>query len=550
MSFQIGFYTEKWQAPHHSLVQLLLKKYPNADHYQDEHCFLLNHSHGSWQSNDWHQTPESILLCFGHPLLSQNRSQDLKQLNQAQLNVQALEDAQGSYLLTHYNTRSKQLTLCADPLAIRPFYTTEFAGGTLFANRMKPLVEYAPLTKRNVDAQLEYALLGYTLGEHTPYQRLRASLPGEVLTLTGQSQRFSRHHSWHHLASKPGENLDAGIEQLDSAFKQAVARYCADDHHFVSTLSGGLDSRLIASELRRQGKQIQSLNFSRSLTQDLWCAQQFADSQGISLEVIAVDDTQAKTCEQRLGQHWNSENFANYHDVERPQLVWSGNGGSVCVGQIYTSAPLLDAIKTGDTEQVIDAYIAQQQAIVPAALIDDGSNQQLRFKERLMAALAKYSTLPMSKAWQLFLWENDQHQHVAIPFEEMDQFQLDFYLPFYSKGVLDAMMSMPMEAATRHGIYMEWTQRHYPQMLTTPWQTYPEHLPCPLPKPANLQHQWQLALPKGTRRALQHQGWQSCLNGKPPLKRAAIAARLLADQLGIRDASAHLKFVAQYQRWR
>ncbi|BDY04633.1 asparagine synthase-related protein [Ferrimonas sp. YFM] len=546
MSLIMGFYTPQWQAQHHDIAHTLGERYPFARCIKDDRCVLLCESEDNWGSGDWHQRGEVVMCCFGHPLLSGDRHRDLIRLTHEEFDPLRLHDAQGSYLLVHYNRLKQKLTLCADPLSIRPFYTMELGGFILFSNRMKPLVEMAGVVDRNRAAQLEFALLGYTLGSHTPYAGIRASRPGEVLSIDNGGLQRRRHHCWHY-----GFPLDKeqGVLALDWAFKQAVGRYCGGDSGFVSTLSGGMDSRVIATELLRRRANLHCLNFSRHQSQDLWCAQTFAQHHDLPLTVVEVEDTQAFSCEQRLGQHWTPQAFDHYHDVERPRLVWSGNGGSVCVGQIYTSKPLLKAVAEGDPEAVIDAYIEQQQAYVPQALVSDGNNEQLRFKERLMTALGEYGHLPMGKAWQLFLWENDQHQHVAVPFEEMDQFNLDFYLPFYAKGVLEAMFAMPMEAAARHGVYMSWVNRCYPQMLTTPWQTYPGHIPCPLELPESLQHQWQFRLPRGTRHHLQRKGWKAVLRGQGTLNKGAIAARCLADLLGIRDTSAHLKFVAQYERW-
>ncbi|MFP5303428.1 hypothetical protein R2R70_19830, partial [Cobetia sp. SIMBA_158] len=87
----------------------------------------------------------------------------------------------------------------------------------------------------------------------------------------------------------------------------------------------------------RQNVNITALNFSQHQTQDLYCATAFAKSQKIELDVIRVNGTQAKTIEDRLGEHWLNGKHPDHPKVTRPRLAWSGNGGSVGLGVIYYS---------------------------------------------------------------------------------------------------------------------------------------------------------------------------------------------------------------------
>ena len=41
-----------------------------------------------------------------------------------------------------------------------------------------------------------------------------------------------------------------------------------------------------------------------------------------------------------------------------------------------------------------------------------------------------------------------------------------------------------------HRFYMRWFEQFPPVTQTIPWQTYPGHVPCPLPIPASLSYQW------------------------------------------------------------
>jgi asparagine synthase (glutamine-hydrolysing) len=54
----------------------------------------------------------------------------------------------------------------------------------------------------------------------------------------------------------------------------------------------------------------------------------------------------------------------------------------------------------------------------------------------------------------------------------------------------------PIELRLMHRFYTKWMYCFDPSVTSTPWQTYPGHVPCPLPKDQSLSYQW---TPEGTK---------------------------------------------------
>ncbi|MEL7309765.1 MAG: asparagine synthase-related protein [Pseudomonadota bacterium] len=121
------------------------------------------------------------------------------------------------------------------------------------------------------------------------------------------------------LAKQNREVTDA-IEGVTQAFRSVVTKAMHTDKKVLSTLSGGLDSRLINCELLRQGVELKSFNFSQSDSQDLYCAKQYASQNALKLEVVQVRDTQKLSVEQRLGKYWRKAHHNEYKTVSRPQI--------------------------------------------------------------------------------------------------------------------------------------------------------------------------------------------------------------------------------------
>lgn len=548
MSIVAGIFTPKW-TPELIHIQAQIDRHISrnpTDHrhrFTDNHLFFCQVDYQCYGGAAWGEDEASFISVIGHTLLSASITHDLNTLLTAEDWGATLGQAQGTFCAFQYQKGQNQLQVYCDTLSLRPYYVMSYKGAVIFSSCLRIFPQLGIPLDNNFEAITELATLGYTLGDKTQYQQVCVARPGEMMTISLDGMKRHRYFRW---ADPPicECSLGEGIERLDRGFKQAVGLYLGADRHAVSTLSGGLDSRLIATELKQQGAELECLNFSRDASLDAQLSQQYAGYHQIPFHSIQVTDTQALTIEQRLGIHWKAEDFPYYADVERPRLFWSGNGGSVCVGQIYTNDAIVAACEQGSPELVVDCYLKQQMAYIPHRLVKQGADLQQKLKENLLEALAEYAHLPLLKAFQLFLWENDQHQHITLPFEEVDRYRLDFCLPFYSKAVLEAMFSMKTEWALKHGIYMKWLESYYPQALVTPWQTYPGHIPCPLPTNGQLSNQWQFRTPLSTKFTLIKEGLNTLFGSNRAIyNRYYLGAQCALTALGLYDCTPSLRLV-------
>ncbi|KPA53234.1 galactosyl transferase [Photobacterium leiognathi subsp. mandapamensis] len=462
--------------------------------YFDNHLYLCRVAIDCYREANWAENHLRFTMVLGHTLMSPSLTQDVNSLLQHNMQdyPKLLADAQGTYCVLNYDKRQHTLSIFADSLAIRPLYYMQYKGAVIFSSCLRLFDKLSVKLTTNLVGVTEYAVVGYTLGNKTHYNEVRSLLPGERLIMTTKELQQQRYFRW---ADMPFDCLrdSDGISQFDRAFKQAVNLCLGDDFHAISTLSGGLDSRVIVTELLKRGVQLECLNFSYQRSQDEVYAEAFAKYHDFPLHIVNVRDTQEQSIEQRLGCYWRATQYNFYQQVEHPRLVWSGNGGSVCVGMVFCDDEILAACATGEPLAVAKAYLQHQHAFIPKRMVKDGAMLQAQLEQNIVACLEQYSHLPLEKAFQLFLWENDQHQHIAPALEDMDKFRLDFHLPFYSKSVLSVIFALPTASAVKHQFYMKWLNHAYPEALLTPWQTYPGHLTCPL-KDHRLSalSQWQL----------------------------------------------------------
>lgn len=548
-----GIYCASGLTQHHDFI---INKFKNEDtkvnggtinEVHEQALYLASLDYETFGPHAFLQTDSHIATLVGHPLLSANRNNDLNTLNSHYTNAM-LTECEGVFCMARYNKVTNVLNLVTDSLGVRPFYYMYYEGAFIFSTQYSLLKNLGlPLTC-NHEGMMEYATLGYYLFEHTHYNEISCIRPGTRLEASSNGVTKTQYFDWCSL-TKNNDNYEKTLHSLKQDLSNNVNKYIDNDNHVLTTLSGGLDSRLIACLLKRQNVNITALNFSQHQTQDLYCATAFAKSQKIELDVIRVNDTQAKTIENRLGEHWLNGKHPDHPKVTRPRLAWSGNGGSVGLGVIYYSDEVYEAALTQEPERLADAYLSQQFAYIPKSIIHNADKMQARLKANIVTSLKEFGDIPLEKAYYLFLLLNDQHHHLAIPFDKVDEYQMDFCLPFYSWKVLRHVLSQPTSQVRKHRFYHDFLRYAFPEALDSPWQAYPGHVPCLLPKEGI--DQWQIKRPKQFKPTKVYQIFSQLMTSqhKQLVNLASFSAVALLHASGIRSYNDKLKVIENMLKW-
>jgi hypothetical protein len=266
------------------------------------------------------------------------------------------------------------------------------------------------------------------------------------------------------------------------------------DRTTISFLSGGLDSRAIVAMLRNEGRRVCAVNFAPPESQDRLFAADAARALGADYHQIDVPLSAA-------GDFYRSEQLKEWirspamvaAAPERPQCVWSGDGGSVGMGNVYMDDEAVGALERGDLAGGVRAFLRFNR--LPGAA---NSALAREFRERsrnwhvegVTEEIAALERKLDGRSLHLFLLLNDQRRHMARHFEAIDVNRLELLMPFFDGDFLEAIVRSPATPFMRHVLYHRWLESLSPAAVSVPWQTYPGHEPCPLPFDEGLRYQW------------------------------------------------------------
>jgi len=428
-----------------------------------------------------------------------NRLHDLTTIHEHVLknNWDVLRAADGTFSMVHYQPATDTLALVTDKLGVRPLYYWLDDDLIIFASALRVL-EACPLVPKKMDlrAVTEMVGLDVPLADRTPYAGIALLKPAEVLQVTSAKVQRHCYWRWDEIEVVP-EPEQARLAAVYENFRSAVGRRIGNDEATTAYLSGGLDSRCVVAALSQSGVRIRTVNFARPGTQDYHCGNQFAERLGSTHQSLPKEQgdrapdyslLMAKAIE---GFNEKSDQ-ASQPAVERPRLVWSGEGGSCLLGHIHQSESIIELMRAGNVDAAIEAYLQMEQIYVPPKLFRAHvlDNPRDVIKQGIREELDQQHASDPGRNFYLYLAHNDQRRKLMSHFENIDLHRLEFQLPFFDAQFVSSIMATELDWCVRHKFYLKWLSQFPPTVSEVPWQAYPGHEPCPLPAPPDLGYQW------------------------------------------------------------
>ena len=453
--------------------------------------FYMTHwDSGAFGEAAWREAPDgSVSTLVGDPLLTEHntrlsRSQQLDQLAPLgqQLEVAQLARCRGTFAYLHFDAPSHRLQLATDALGLRPVYYVLQDDWLFFASALRVL-EAARDVQKTLSplGMAELSAFTYPLAERTPYAGIKRLREGELLGASRAGVSLESTIDW----LNPGKSADtpqAAAAQIYATFDEAVCARAGNDQTVYSFLSGGMDSRAIVANLLSSGREVVAMNFSGEASQDLHYAQQFADVAGPGCHLHCLPGGHFPNFSLLALAAKTSLEQAGPTGVERPRLLWSGDGGSVGLGHVYMDETLLALAEQGDMLAAVKHFLASNRIGLSTGVLSGAARQRLpqQLLDSVLHEVNRYPLADRGRRFYLFLLFNDQRRHLHQHFESIDQHGLELLTPFFDTRFLQAVAATPVRWGVLHRLYGDFFAQLPSFVRQTPWQTYPGHEACPV----------------------------------------------------------------------
>lgn len=401
-----------------------------------------------------------------------------------------LPSSRGDFCGFRYDKVSGNVSIFSDKFGIRPIYYINDNGHFCFSVNFKSLSKavFNDNPPINNIGMLEEIACGVSLSNRTVVNGINRIGAAEIISGSVTDKCASSNY-WHWSANNSSsDSYETSVENAFTAFQEAVAIRKTDaEQKPLAFLSGGLDSRVIGSMLKKLYHNITTLNFGVEQSQDTAFAEQFSKAIG----------------SEHLQQKMSKFRFPNFsvlastflkqqglYDGKKPNAIWSGDGGSVGAGFVYLNEKIVESYsKSNDIKGAITELISVNNWKIPENYFN-GEHLSRQVFNNIQQEINQYEDDKEGWCFYRFLLLNDQQRHMDKHFETWSEHHLELHLPFFDAKFLHSISFIPFANGLGHKFYMDWVA-HFPDYtLSTPWQTYPGHIECPIRPKGNLSYQW------------------------------------------------------------
>jgi asparagine synthase (glutamine-hydrolysing) len=193
------------------------------------------------------------LIALGHTFKTTSDTEVLIHMYQ-QYGKDCLHKLNGQFVFAIWDVNKQELFIARDRVGIRPFFYTQTSNSFIFASEIKAILEH-PDVKSELDLKSLNQVFTFwtTLTPNTAFKNIYELSPGHFMVLNKKG--ITTQCWWKLNFSLPGQyvtnKLDEAIEGFDALFSDATKIRLRADVPVAAYLSGGLDSAITTSYIKK-----------------------------------------------------------------------------------------------------------------------------------------------------------------------------------------------------------------------------------------------------------------------------------------------------------
>lgn len=333
-------------------------------------------------------------------------------------------------------------------------------------------------------AREEFLLAGYVTGRDTLYPSVKQLQAGECLVaqeLNSTLQvRFERYYRFEH--TEPNTYTEAELHrQLERVTLNAMRRLIeyAVGRQIVIPLSGGYDSRLVASMLKKLGYH-NVLCFSYGVTgnKEAEYSRQVAKALNFEWKFVEYStalwrkewaSTEAQAYRRMAANHVSLPHIQDWLAIKQllasggiapDALVVPGHSGDFVAG---SHIPGFVFSKAHHTEQdLLQALINAHLSNAPKQDMAIAEENQLALRLQNRIALPFVGTdVALASLYEMWDWQERQAKYIVNSVRVYEQFKLDWWLPLWDLEFVRFWEGVPLALRKERVWFKEWISSQY-----------------------------------------------------------------------------------------
>jgi asparagine synthase (glutamine-hydrolysing) len=169
------------------------------------------------------------------------------------LGTNVISTLEGMFSFVFFDKKRNNLVMARDYLGKKPLYYFLDENKFFFASHTEIINKYIKGLKLNLESIKTYLELGYLIDPATMFEKVISVMPGEIVTIDLDNLVIIRSDSF-----IPNSILNSEDANISDTLKSALRERVEGHDKFAISLSGGVDSSILALESAKLGFNAQS----------------------------------------------------------------------------------------------------------------------------------------------------------------------------------------------------------------------------------------------------------------------------------------------------
>ncbi len=363
------------------------------------------------------------------------------------------------------------------------FYTLSQSGEPVISDDAYALLEYCTAIDWDENSAAEMLVSAYVFGEDTLIKGIKQLLPGSLLLYDKLTNNASIDH-YYRYRSEPSDDRGSEylIEELDAILLRCINRALVsiEDRPIILALSGGYDSRLVLSLLKREGaKDIICYTYGMKGNPDSRISQKIANHQGYPWHFVEHDRRshfQAFHSEERKNYYRYANHLsatAHIQDllavkelrqrgaIPENSVFMAGHSGDFMVGS-YIPQAWKDRQKVKRQELLNELYRQQYS-------LWDWSHHRNTWQDIFDHKIMNYLDIPedmdtftaaaLEEEWD---WQERQPKFIINSTRVYEFFGYQWRIPLWDEELTSFWRSLPLKYRIDRVLYQLYANKHLP----------------------------------------------------------------------------------------
>ena len=382
----------------------------------------------------------------------------------------------GTFAACAVDPENRQALVCNDHFGMAPLYQWEQDGCRVYSTSLRALTAVTqPACHLDVTAVYEMIDLHMVLGNRTFLKEITTVPPATVIRLTVQGTDVRRYWNWagatRGAEATPTPKRDYVGETYEK-IESAILRSVRGASKVAVTLSGGLDSRMIAAVLARHKVPIHLYNMDYGRESPI--ARAVADVLGVKLQVLPPhrDPTHimfgghdAVDCLYHVNQTWGWD-LGEQAAKDGCDLTMDGLAFDTILGSVLRSegsGP--EALARGLMETFHNYDVVTLSRVVGKPLAE-------KIHEMIFASLLEQAGACIAEAgeWasECFVMTNRIRKY-TFGWGLANMHYLPGAFPYVTRDLFEHCMRLPLELRLEHRLYRQIYRERFPELARIPW---------------------------------------------------------------------------------